>query len=92
MVAVWYLPVRPLAHEVYAEASNDCWLVLQAHGGQVQAVRRHEVRRLRDLLTRVDDVTEFHDKRVRMLDGYVEAERHKQHVLVADQLLRLLGV
>lgn len=37
-------------------------------------------------------MAKFHDERVRMLDGDVEAESHQQHVLVADQLLRLLSV
>lgn len=38
LVAIRYLPVRPFAHEVYAKASDNRRLVLQAHGGQMQAV------------------------------------------------------
>ncbi len=92
LLAFRYLPVGPLAHEVNAEAGDHRGFVLQAHGGEMQTVGRHEVGRLREVFARVGDVAELDDERVRMLDGDVEAQGHQQDILVADQFLRLLGV
>lgn len=52
LVRLRNLPVAPLGGQMDAEAGHHRWTVLQAHGGQVQAVGRHEVRRLRQVLGR----------------------------------------
>lgn len=47
-----HLPTGPLAGQVNAKAGDHGGLVLQTHGGQVQAVGRHEVGGLRQILAR----------------------------------------
>lgn len=84
--------MTPLGCEVYAEAGHHRRVILQTHGGQVQAVRRHEVRRLRQVLGSFDKVTRADDVRVRVVYGHVEAERLQEHVLVEHQVLGLLLV
>lgn len=50
-----HLPAGPLARQVDAEAGDDGGLVLQAHGGEVEAVAGHEVRGLRQVLASCHD-------------------------------------